>query len=320
MFFPASHQEESRYDMNKSICAVIVTYNRKDLLLQCLQALENQTYPPNHIIIVNNASTDGTLELLQQQKWTDYPKITLLTLSNNQGGAGGFYEGTKLAYQKGFDYIWLMDDDGKPSKTCLEKLLPYCSENCYIGPMVLDPEIPNKISFALRLPSTLQVLDNYNEIPTAIKENNVINHVVLPFNGTLIARNLINDMGFINKDYFIWGDEKEYTMRAKRFNAQILTVVDAIFYHPSDSSVSTPMFFNKLRFNYTSSKLKQYCFYRNSIATYKQYHQLMHAVAFLGKTTWFFLFTKPSLSNLFFSWKAMRHGWVGDFTHHHKYL
>ena len=306
--------------MNKSICAVVVTYNRKELLLNCLNALQKQTYPLEHIVVINNASQDGTVEYLRENGWQDNDQFTLITLPNNQGGAGGFYAGIEFAKQKNVDYIWLMDDDGYPSESCLEKLIPYCANNCYIGPMVLDPKVTNKLSFALRVPNTINVFDFYTEIPKELKQSNVINGVVLPFNGTLIANELVKKMGLLLKDYFIWGDEKEYTLRASKFEAKILTVIDAIFYHPSDSSASNPMFFNKLRFNNANSELKLYCFCRNSIATFKRHNGLAHVLAFWGKTTWFFMFTQPSLSRLFFTWRAMWHGFKGDFSHHQEYL
>ena len=72
------------------------------------------------------------------------------------------------------------------------------------------------------------------------------------------------------KEYFIWGDEREYTMRAEAYSANILTVIDALFYHPIASSISELMFFGKLRFNNAHSDLKQYCFCRNTIATFYQ--------------------------------------------------
>ncbi|MDE8035554.1 glycosyltransferase family 2 protein [Actinobacillus equuli subsp. equuli] len=305
---------------NKAICAVVVTYNRKELLLNCLQALQAQSYPVDHIVVVNNASTDGTVDFLHTKGWLDNDKFTLVTLDTNQGGAGGFYAGIEFAYQRGFDYIWLMDDDGFPSITCLEKLTGYSSEKSYIGPIVLDPKTQDKLSFALRIPSTITVIDSYSEIPPELKQSNTIFNIILPFNGTLISTNLVKKIGLIEKDYFIWGDEKEYTVRAGKSGAEVLTVVDAIFYHPKDSSSSTPMFFGKLRFNYANSKLKLYCFCRNSIATYKKHHGLAHILAFVVKTTWFFAFTKPSLRNLVFSWRAMWHGLIGDFSHHREYL
>ncbi|QBQ63410.1 glycosyltransferase [Actinobacillus indolicus] len=306
--------------MNKSICAVVVTYNRKELLLNCLKALQTQTYPLDHIVVINNASQDGTVEYLRENGWWDSEQFTLITLPNNQGGAGGFYAGIEFTCQNNFDYIWLMDDDGYPSTNCLEKLTAYASDNCYIGPIVLDTKTQDKLSFALRIPNTLQVIDFYSKLPENFKERNIIPNIVLPFNGTLIATPLVKRIGLIKKDYFIWGDDKEYTIRAGKFNANILTVVDACFFHPAESSSSTSMFFGKLRFNYTPSRLKLYCFCRNAIDTFKQHYGLIHVFSFWAKTTWFFTFTKPSISELLFTWRAMWHGFIGDFSHHREYL
>lgn len=305
---------------NQTICAVIVTYNRKELLLNCLTALKNQTYVVDHIVVVDNASKDGTVEFLRDRGWVDSDKFTLISLTENLGGSGGFYTGTKYAYEQGFDYVWLMDDDGYPAPNCLEKLNPYFSDESYIGPMVLDTENKDKLSFALRIPNTIDVIDAYSEIPETLKASNLIKNIVVPFNGTLIARKLIEKMGFIEKDYFVWGDEKEYTIRAVKAKAEVMTVVDALFYHPAMSSLSTPMFFGKLRFNQANSDLKLYCFCRNNIATFAKHHGIAYVLAFWLKTTWFFAFTKPSLSKLNFTWRAMWHGLKKDFSHHREYL
>ncbi|MBN6064966.1 glycosyltransferase family 2 protein [Aggregatibacter actinomycetemcomitans] len=304
----------------KSICAVVVTYNRKTLLLRCLQALEQQSCLLNHIVIVNNASTDGTIDFLQQHTYLDKQNVTLINLDHNQGGAGGFYHGIKFAHEQGYDYIWLMDDDGYPSIFCLEKLLGYVSDNCYIGPVVVDSETKEKLSFSLRLPNSLKVFDSYNSLMSFQQNNNRIDKLILPFNGTLISGKLIDKVGLPYKDYFIWGDEKEYTLRMEKMGAEIFTVVNAIFYHPASSSSSVEMFFGKLRFNNANSRLKLYCFCRNSIGIYLKHKNVFYALCFLLKTTWFFLFTKPSISNLIFSWKAIWHGFTGNFVYHKKLL
>lgn len=87
------------------VAAVVVTYNRKELLRECLQALLNQTRPLDEIIVVDNASTDGTDQMIPEE----FPQITHVRLPENIGGAGGFHEGMKLAYEKGHDWIWVMD-------------------------------------------------------------------------------------------------------------------------------------------------------------------------------------------------------------------
>ena len=75
-----------------SVIAVVVTYNRKDLLLEALQHLFNQTAPLD-ILVVDNASTDGTKEALEPYM----DSIQYLNTGKNMGGAGGFYTGTKWA-------------------------------------------------------------------------------------------------------------------------------------------------------------------------------------------------------------------------------
>jgi GT2 family glycosyltransferase len=94
--------------MEKKIAVVLVTYNRLYLLKECLTSLRKQTYKPDKIIIINNDSTDGTTDWLDEQ--TDLEVIH----QANLGGAGGFYTGIKLAYEQGFDFIWVMDDDVEP--------------------------------------------------------------------------------------------------------------------------------------------------------------------------------------------------------------
>lgn len=309
-----------RYMFRKSICAIVVTYNRKELLLNCLSALSRQSYPLDHIIVVNNASIDGTVDFLVLHGWKSCNKFTLLNLEKNEGGAGGFHAGIKYAYENNFDYIWLMDDDGFPLENCLEKMLPYISDDCYLGPMVLDVSDKETLSFAIKLPGRKETIDSYSQINPKLKKANLIRNIVLPFNGTLIANKLIKTIGFPMKDYFIWGDEREYTARALKGSNNVATIIDAIFYHPAESSTSIPMFFGKVRFNYANSDLKMYCFCRNSIATFRRHNTLAHVLAFWSKTTWFFLFTKPSFTKLKFTWRAMWHGFVSDFSHHKEYL
>ncbi len=302
--------------MNKSICAVVVTYNRKQQLLACLNALKKQSYTLAHIVVVNNASQDGTEDFLAENNWINNDYFTLINLNENLGGAGGFYIGIEFALSKNTDFVWLMDDDGLPQQDCLSHLIPYAKGNSYIGPVVLDINGSEKLSFTLRKPNSLDVVKQYSELD----KDDFIQEAVLPFNGTLISTSLIKEMGLPNKDFFIWGDEREYTFRAEKYNAEIGTVTKALFYHPIVSSQSVPMFFGHLHYNYTDSKLKQYCFSRNTFAIFHQYKGLFYALAFATKVSWFYLFTQPNLKALYLNWKAIWHGFTRDFSHHKAYL
>src|ERR687886_555758 len=101
------------------IAAVVVTYNRKALLLECLAALARQTHPLERILVVDNASTDGTPAALAGCGID----VDLLRLRRNGGGAEGFHYGVREALAGDPDWIWLMDDDCEPADDALERLL-----------------------------------------------------------------------------------------------------------------------------------------------------------------------------------------------------
>jgi rhamnopyranosyl-N-acetylglucosaminyl-diphospho-decaprenol beta-1,3/1,4-galactofuranosyltransferase len=139
--------------MSDSVCAVVVTYNRKNLLIECLEALRKQTRPIQGIYLIDNASTDGTPELLLEKGYiSELPpknveepwekEFTIQNLTNgeeiklyyvrmheNTGGAGGFYEGAKRGYERGYEWLWLMDDDAEPKEDALEILSIYFKDS-----------------------------------------------------------------------------------------------------------------------------------------------------------------------------------------------
>lgn len=308
-----------QYNHNVRVCAVIVTFNRKALLLRTLTALYQQTRLPDFVIIVDNASTDGTADLLKESGYLDKSNLHYLQLPTNIGGAGGFYEGVKYGYEQGFDWLWLMDDDGYPSENCLQELLNYKDQFDFYGPLVLDDKEKIKLSFPITLPKKNQIIrDKYDLVDPL--ENNIIENILTPFNGVLIRRRLIEKMGFPDARFFIWGDEIEYTMRSRKIGARIATIADVLFFHPTADDLGTPMFFNKMKFNNTNSMLKLYCLCRNNTFNLRKYHGNIHALLFFIKVIWFYTFTKPSWQKLLFSIRALWHGWQGDFTHHNVFI
>ncbi|OQY10720.1 MAG: hypothetical protein B6I29_00735 [Marinitoga sp. 4572_148] len=109
-----------------NIAALIVTYNRKDLLKETIEAILNQTLKPNRLFVVNNASTDGTDDVLNKYKEKYGDDIEIINLKENLGGAGGFNYGIHYIYDTfEYDWIWLMDDDAVPAKNALETLFTY---------------------------------------------------------------------------------------------------------------------------------------------------------------------------------------------------
>ena len=106
---------------SERVVAVVATFNRKQMLGECLDALAAQTHPLDGVLVVDNASSDGTEAALAERG--DAAGIGYVRLARNGGGAEGFHYGVKHALERPADWLWLMDDDCEPLPDCLERLL-----------------------------------------------------------------------------------------------------------------------------------------------------------------------------------------------------
>lgn len=204
------------------ITAVVVTYNRLNDLKIALEAISKQTVACD-VIIVNNGSTDGTKEYLQ----TLGEKYHVIH-QDNLGGAGGFYTGTKSAFDNGYEWIWMMDDDGLPEQHQLEELLKVAqNKNLHVlNALVVNKDDHSRLAFGRQ--ESLQSIDNTQDC---------ISQPLSPFNGTFIHREVMAKVGFIKKEMFIWGDEQEYMARIRKAGFTPMTAIKAIHYHPREKGV-----------------------------------------------------------------------------------
>ncbi|SFB75685.1 rhamnopyranosyl-N-acetylglucosaminyl-diphospho-decaprenol beta-1,3/1,4-galactofuranosyltransferase [Nocardioides terrae] len=311
----------------RRIAAVVVTFNRLALLQRLLERLD--AVPGlDEVLVVDNASTDGTSEWLASlepgAEGADghaERRVVARTLATNTGGAGGFAEGLAWAVERGADLVWLMDDDGVPAPDCLERLLPleeYGYE--FWGPVVVDEDAPDRLVFPVRLPGGTRVVHDVAAVERAARPPGILEGIVIPFNGVLVTRALVERIGVPRADFFIWGDDHEYRLRAEAAGAGIATVASARFLHPSVGSLGTPMMFGRTTYNHSPSDLKHYCMARNNLVNQRDYNGWPHALAFVVKTGWFYTFTRPSPRRLLLSARAMWAGLRGDFTGHERFL
>ncbi|QOR39297.1 glycosyltransferase family 2 protein [Billgrantia diversa] len=199
--------------MENKVIGVILTYNRKELLKRCLKAVHSQTRPCDMVLVINNASTDGTLEYLTCGK---YPDIKVYTMKKNVGAAGGFNAGFRLAYDNGADHIWMMDDDVIPDSEALEKLLQadeflankgmkksYLLSTAYteLGQVCNTPQVSNARNGA-----------GYFDWPEQLKHG-----LVAIGSGTfvsiLVPRSTLEKYGLPISSMYIWGEDAEFTLR-----------------------------------------------------------------------------------------------------------
>jgi GT2 family glycosyltransferase len=252
------------------VAAVIVTYNRLDMLQECLQALAQQTYLLTDIIVVNNGSTDGTANWLDQQ--TDLIAIH----QGNSGSAGGFYTGIKAADERGYDWIWIMDDDGYPALNCLEQLIAASTKRPEInvwGCMVLDRDKPTQLAFECQA-----ITNNIGEINTHIE---FIDNWAPFFNGILLSAGTVKKIGYPNQGLFIWGDEFDYFQRVIAAGNQIASTTKALFYHPKDRLYAT-----KYRGQYVydgAINWRAYCFFRNRAYVGRKYFNSTRSIILLNQ-------------------------------------
>lgn len=303
------------------VCAAIVTFNRKFLLERCIVNLLEQTSPISQILVVDNHSSDGSFQYIKRKFDSIFKKKNItfkwVRLKENLGGAGGFNKAVEHFLFSNEEFLWLMDDDGYPEKDALTQLLLFANGDCFIGPIVLSDRDGRHFSFPLRIPNSIKMLDTVDDIPPSLRE---IKGTVLPFNGTLISRELILKIGLPDGRYFIWGDEIDYMERARRSRAYISTITAAKFFHPKAKNLGSPMFFNLLRFNDTDSKIKLYCYCRNNFVNQRKYRGFYRALFFVGKVFWFYSITSPSASKLKIARTAIFHAVVNNFSQHKKYL
>jgi rhamnopyranosyl-N-acetylglucosaminyl-diphospho-decaprenol beta-1,3/1,4-galactofuranosyltransferase len=197
------------------VVAVVVAYNRRDLLLECLDALAAQTRPVDAVVVVDNASDDGTPELLAQRVAGVDPRLDVLTLTANTGGAGGFAAGLRRALEThDADLVWLMDDDTIPTPTALAELLTVKSA---------EPELVLLGSKAIWTDGSEHPMNTPKPRlgAGAGSRARAAAHGAIPvrsssFVSMLLDAAAVASHGLPIADYFIWNDDFEYSTRLLR--------------------------------------------------------------------------------------------------------
>lgn len=253
-------QDKQGYANMKNICAIVVTYNRCELLAECLNALLNSEIVPN-IIVVDNHSTDNTrsvVETIAQGGGVEY-----FDTGKNLGGAGGFQFGLKKAYELGYEYFWLMDDDTIVQKDSLAKLLDSAKRHNdsygFLSSLALwkDGSVCNmNYHMADRMWNESKKSLQYGEIQI----------VAATFVSFFTRRQVVEEMGLPIAEYFIWGDDTEYALRISR-KYPCWFVSSSQVVHKMKSNAGT----EKLSQITDADRIKRmYYSYRNDCCTYKR--------------------------------------------------
>lgn len=248
--------------IQNNIVSVVVTYNRKEELVKNIEAQLSQKLIPNRLFIIDNCSTDGTYECLDELGFIQDERISYCKMPDNLGGAGGFSKGVEIAHESGAEWIILMDDDGRPrNENCFTELFDYVDKH---GLTPNDRIMLNSlVTFSDDEMSFGGTVSEFCSAGTV--EDGLLKDIINPFNGTLLSRALVEKIGYPNGDFFIRGDEVDYQRRAINANALIGTVIQANYYHPSRSGRITKKIFGKTFDATLMEPWKEYYWLRNTI-------------------------------------------------------
>ncbi|WP_075809306.1 glycosyltransferase family 2 protein [Paraclostridium sordellii] len=255
--------------MRNSVCAIIVTYNRKTLLKKCIESLLKNSSDLDGIIIVNNASTDGTEIYLEDLE--DY-RIEILNLSKNIGGAGGFSRGIEYALNKDYDYFWIMDDDTIVNSRTLENLLKgFEGTNENIGFICSNVLFTDKSQCIMNIP---RLSKNWgSSISRSLLKVDSASFVSI-----LIKKEAIVNVGLPISEFFIWGDDLEYTERISKKYSCFMSINSTVVHEMK----------NNIGVNIVSDDINRidryYYEYRNKLYIYKKNKQLIKYFIYVLKS------------------------------------
>ncbi|MCT4413020.1 glycosyltransferase family 2 protein [Leuconostoc pseudomesenteroides] len=194
--------------MNQKVSAVIVTFNRLALLKEVIESLQQQETAISHLIVVDNASESDTQSYLESLG----DRIEYVRLPNNIGGAGGFNAGIRyfMAHTSD-DFVWLMDDDTVPQSDTLSQLLTFSNVKKNFGFLASDVRWTDGHRALMNRPAPMNRL---KKVPEDLTEPIQVQNAT--FVSLLMKRSVVKQIGLPITEFFIWGDDIEYTERAAR--------------------------------------------------------------------------------------------------------
>lgn len=205
------------------IGVVLVTFNRLEKLKIALKSYDAQTFRPSYILVINNNSTDGTAEYLEEWKQNNekYDKI-IVNLKENTGGSGGFYEGLKQSMSLDADWIWVADDDAYPEKNAFDIANQYIESHdadalsAICGTVLKSDKETVDCSHRRNIYTSMfnRVRQPYSKKSDYKKDEFEIN--AFSYVGSLMNVEKLKKTDLTKKDYFIYYDDTEHSYRLSK--------------------------------------------------------------------------------------------------------
>lgn len=245
------------------VAAVFATMNRAETAVACVRSLASQTHPPELVVVADNLSSDHTVAALESIPGLPF-ELVVLSLPLNLGNAGGVAKAMELAFDRGVDAVWILDDDSWPLPDALKAMLSH-------------PWNPRVVRHALQIDPTtkrftwpLQVADGsggwhlVNEIESMPPGDLVISRVM--WTGALVPREVRAAVGPVMGELFIRGEDEEYPWRIEQAGFRQEAVKGALIDHPGPLNLVHWSLFGK------------HFFLERGLADWKLYYKIRNMV------------------------------------------
>ncbi|MBI2252746.1 MAG: glycosyltransferase family 2 protein [Armatimonadetes bacterium] len=217
---------------------IIVNYNGKIYLIDCLASIFKQTYPNFEVILVDNGSSDDSIEFVRN----NFPMIKIISLNKNYGFARANNLGIEEALKdEAVKYIALLNNDTKIDTCWLEELIKVAEQDKLIGSCqskILFLDKPNKFDaigisiqrngVALQIAHNLEDCGQYNEVKKVFGAC---------AGATLYRREMLEEIGLFDEDFFAYYEDVDLALRARLFEWKCMYVPKAIVYHKHSATL-----------------------------------------------------------------------------------
>lgn len=258
------------------VITVILNSNRRDDTLECLASLANSTYCRQHVILLDNHSTDGSVEAIRQQ----YPEVQIVAIEENLGYGGNNNVGIQLAVAQGADWVFVLNEDTMVDADCLTRLVETGEQDAatgIVGPLVYHYDEPGIIQsgggLLGRYWESIHVAQDepdHGQLPAV--------HTVEWISGCalMVRRAVIEQVGVMDVRFFYYWDETEWCLRARKAGWRVVHVPAAKIWHKG------------VQRNYTPKPSVLYYCTRNRLLMLKEHHApayvWVHALAGMLRT------------------------------------
>lgn len=226
-------------DMATRVGVVVCNFNKKEYAKNCVESLLAQSYENRDVFVVDNASTDGSVQLLNE---CFGEQITILQNEENLGGAGGFSRGVDHCMGLGYRYIMLVDNDTRFDVQALERLVQYLEFHddvgmCGAGVLQMgNPEYIQEIGGMIDY-KRYDIVPNYRNQKLTDEIPETVDCDFLAACALLVKREVIENVGGMRRDYFVYWDDIEWSRRCKDAGYRLVALRDAHVWHNWSANV-----------------------------------------------------------------------------------